>query len=66
VRQVAIAAATAELESMANRQLISRQVDVQLREELDARLKNANTAVDSILGGNQDRLSEEIQVAGHA
>jgi CPA1 family monovalent cation:H+ antiporter len=63
VRQVAIASATSELESMANRQLISRQVDVQLREELDARLKNANMAVDSILGDNQDRLSEEFQVA---
>jgi CPA1 family monovalent cation:H+ antiporter len=63
VRQVAIASATSELESMANRQLISRQVDVQLREELDARLKDANNAVDSVLGDNRDRLSEEFQVA---
>jgi len=43
--------------------LTARQVDVQLREEFDARLKNANTAVDSILGDNQDRLSEEFQAA---
>jgi hypothetical protein len=26
-------------------------------------MENANTAVDSILGKNQDRLSEELQVA---
>ena len=55
VRQVAIASALSELEGMANKQLISRPVYEQLRHELDARLENANTAVDSILGENQDR-----------
>ena len=63
VRQRAIASALSELESMANQQLISRPVYEQLRHELDARMENANTAVDSILGENQDRLSEELQVA---
>jgi len=63
VRQVAIASATSELDSMANRQLISRQVHKQLQEELDASLERANKAVDSILVDNQDRLSEEFQVA---
>ena len=63
VRQLAIASAISELESMADEQLISRPVHEQLRQELDARLENANTAVDSILGENQDRLSEELQVA---
>ena len=63
VRQRAIASALSELESMADKQLISRQVHEQLRHELDAKMGNANTAVDSILGENQDRLSEELQVA---
>jgi len=63
VRQRAIASALSELESMADKQLISRQVHEQLRHELDAKMENANTAVDSILGENQDRLSEELQVA---
>ena len=63
VRQVAIASTLSELESMAKQQLVSRPVYEQLRHELDARLKNANAAVDSILGENQDRLSEELKVA---
>ncbi len=63
VRQVAVASAISELESMANQQLISRPVREQLRHELDARLENANQAVDTIFGENQGRLSEEFQVA---
>ena len=63
VRQVAIASASSELDSMAARQLISRPVHKQLQEELDARLERVNIAVDSALGDNQDRLSEEFQVA---
>jgi CPA1 family monovalent cation:H+ antiporter len=63
VRQVAIASAIAELEAIASKQLISRPVQQQLRHELDARLESANTAIDSILGDNQDRLSEEFRVA---
>ena len=63
VRQRAIASAIAELESMADKQLISRPVHTQLRRELDAKMENENTAVDSILGENQNRLSEELQVA---
>lgn len=63
VRQRAIASALSELESMANNQLVSRPVYDQLRHELDARLENANTAVDAILGDNQDRLSAEFQVS---
>jgi hypothetical protein len=63
VRQVAIASAVAELEDIANKQLISRPVHQQLRNELDARLESANTAIDSILGENQDRLSDEFRVA---
>lgn len=63
VRQVAIASAISELESMANRQLISRPVHLQLRRELDSRLEDTNTAVDSILGHDQGRLAEELQVA---
>jgi CPA1 family monovalent cation:H+ antiporter len=63
VRQRAIASALSELENMADKQLISRQVHEQLRHELDARMENANTAVDSILGDSQGRLSEEFQVA---
>ena len=63
VRQVAIASAIAELEDIANKQLISRPVHQRLRNELDARLNSANTAIDSILGDNQDRLSDEFRVA---
>jgi hypothetical protein len=63
VRQVAIASAIAELEGIANKQLISRPVHEQLRNELDARLESANTAIDSILDDNQDRLSDEFRVA---
>ena len=63
VRQVAIRSAVAELEDIANKQLISRPVHQQLRNELDARLESANTAIDSILGDNQDRLSDEFRVA---
>ena len=48
---------------MANSQLVSGPVYKQLRHELDGRLENANAAVDSILGENQDRLAEELQVA---
>ncbi len=48
---------------MADKQLISRQVHEQLRHELDGRMDNANTTVDSILGEKHDRLSEELQVA---
>ena len=63
IRQVAIASAVSELESMANRQLVSHPVYEQLRHELDGRLENATTAIDSILGENQGRLSEELKVA---
>jgi CPA1 family monovalent cation:H+ antiporter len=63
VRQVAIASAIAELEDIANKQLISRPVHERLRTELDAQLETANTAIDSILGDNQDRLSDEFRVA---
>jgi hypothetical protein len=63
VHQVAISSAIAELEDLANKQLISRPVHQQLRNELDARLESANTAIDSILGDNQDRLSDEFRVA---
>ena len=63
VRQVAISSAIAELEDIANKQLISRPVHQQLRNELDARLESANTAIDSILGDNQDRLSDEFRIA---
>jgi CPA1 family monovalent cation:H+ antiporter len=63
VRQVAIASAIAELEGIANKQLISRPVHRRLRNELDARLDSANTAIDSILGDNQDRLSDEFRIA---
>jgi CPA1 family monovalent cation:H+ antiporter len=63
VRQVAIASAIAELEDIANKQLISRPVHQQLRNELDARLESANTSIDSILGDNRDRLSDEFRVA---
>jgi CPA1 family monovalent cation:H+ antiporter len=48
---------------MSNSQLISGPVYEQLRHELDGRLENANAAVDSILGENQDRLNEELHVA---
>jgi CPA1 family monovalent cation:H+ antiporter len=63
VRQRAIASALSELESMADKQLISRPVHTQLRHELDARMENENRAVDSILGEHQDRLSQELQIA---
>jgi CPA1 family monovalent cation:H+ antiporter len=63
VRRRAIASALSELESMSNSQLISGPIYEQLRHELDGRLKNANAAVDSILGENQDRLAGELQVA---
>jgi hypothetical protein len=63
VRQVAIASAIDELEGIANKQLISRPVHERLRNELDARLETANTAIDSILGDNQDRLADEFRVA---
>ena len=63
VRQVAIASAIAELEDIANKELISRPVHQRLRNELDSRLETANTAIDSILGDNEDRLSEEFRVA---
>ncbi len=63
VRRRAIASALSELGSLANQQLVSRPVYSQLRQELDARLENANTAVDAILGDDQSRLSEEFQVA---
>ena len=63
VRQGAIASAIAELEDIANKQLISRPVHQRLRNELDARLESANTAIDSILGDNQDRLSDEFRIA---
>jgi hypothetical protein len=43
--------------------LISRPVHQRLRNELDARLESANTAIDSILGDNQDRLSDEFRIA---
>jgi CPA1 family monovalent cation:H+ antiporter len=48
---------------MSNSQSISGPVYEQLRHELDGRLENVNAAVDSILGENQDRLAEELQVA---
>jgi len=63
VRQVAIASAIEELEGIADKQLISRPVHQRLRNELDARLKSANTAIDSILGVNEDRLSDEFRLA---
>ncbi len=63
VRKVAIASAVSELENMANRQLVSPPVYEQLRHELDETLEKAKAAVDSILGENQDRLSEELKVA---
>jgi hypothetical protein len=63
VLQLAIASASSELEKMASGQLISRPVHEQLRRELDSRLENMNTTIDSILGENQDRLSEEFQIA---
>jgi hypothetical protein len=55
--------AIAELEGIAKKELISRPVYQQLRNELDARLETANTAIESILGDNQDRLSDEFRVA---
>jgi CPA1 family monovalent cation:H+ antiporter len=63
VHQVAIASAISELESMADKQLISQPVYLQLRRELDSRLEAANTTVGSILRDDQGRLSEEFQVA---
>jgi CPA1 family monovalent cation:H+ antiporter len=63
VRQAAVTSALSELESMAGKRLVSRAVQAQLRHELDARLEDANNAVDCTLEGNQDRLSEELQVA---
>jgi CPA1 family monovalent cation:H+ antiporter len=63
VRQVAISSAALELESMASQQFISRHVYAQLHQELHGRLENANTAVDSILDDNHDRLSEEFKEA---
>ncbi|MFZ3263527.1 MAG: hypothetical protein WA172_05970, partial [Terriglobales bacterium] len=35
----------------------------QLHDELEARMQMENAAVDSIIGENQDRLSEEFQFA---
>ena len=63
VRQVAIASAISELESMAAKHLISRQVYAQLRRELDARLENVYTMIDSVLDDNLERLSDEFQIA---
>lgn len=63
VRQVAIASAIAELENIAGKQLISRPVHQLLRRDLDARLESENTAIESILGSNQDRLSDEFRLA---
>lgn len=63
VRQVAIASAISELESMATKHLISRQVYAQLRRELDARLENVYTMIDSVLHDNLERLSDEFQIA---
>jgi CPA1 family monovalent cation:H+ antiporter len=63
VRQAAVTSALSELESMANRHLVSRAVQAQLRHELDARLDDANRAMDSSFEGNQDRFSEELQLA---
>jgi CPA1 family monovalent cation:H+ antiporter len=63
VRQVAIASAVAELEGMAEKQLISRPVHKRLRHELEARLDSANSSIDSILGGSEDRLSDEFRMA---
>lgn len=58
-----IASAIAELDGIANKQLISRPVHQQLRNELEIRLETANTAIDSIVGDNRDRLSDEFRVA---
>jgi CPA1 family monovalent cation:H+ antiporter len=63
VSQRAISSALSELENMANGQLISRTVYDHLHHELNARMQSANTAVDSIAGENQDRLSEEFRFA---
>jgi CPA1 family monovalent cation:H+ antiporter len=63
VRQVAIVSAISELESMADKQLISEPVHLQLRHELDSRLEAANTTVGSMLRDDQGRLADELQVA---
>ncbi|MGC2185090.1 MAG: Na+/H+ antiporter [Terriglobales bacterium] len=63
VRQVAIANALSELETMAGGQLISRPVYEQLHHELEARQEEANKTVNTIFGENQGRLTEEFQVA---
>jgi CPA1 family monovalent cation:H+ antiporter len=63
VRQAAIASAISELENMADKQLISQPVHLQLRCDFDSRLEAENTTVGSILRDDQGRLFEEFQVA---
>ena len=63
VRQVAIASALSELDTMAGGQLISRPVYEQLHQELEARQEDANKTVDTIFGENKGRLTDEFQVA---
>jgi Na+:H+ antiporter len=63
VLQLAIASAGSELENMSRSQMLSRLAYQQLRRELDVKLEEANSAVDSILGENQGRLSEELAIA---
>ena len=63
VRQVAVASALSELETMASGRLISRPVYEQLHRELEARQEAANRTVDTIFGENKGRLTEEFEVA---
>jgi CPA1 family monovalent cation:H+ antiporter len=63
VRQVAVASALTELENLSDKHLVSAPIRQRLHRELNERLEDANKAVDTTLGANEDRFSEELQVA---
>jgi len=63
VRQIALAAAQRELDSMFRSHLVSRPVYERYREEIEAQLKKAETEVAEIYGKNEARAAEEVRLA---
>ncbi|MEJ2009823.1 MAG: Na+/H+ antiporter [Acidobacteriota bacterium] len=63
VRQIALAAAQNELDSMLRRHLVSRPVYDRYRQEIQAQLKKAETDVAEIYEENEARAEDEVHLA---
>ncbi|MGH9528956.1 MAG: Na+/H+ antiporter [Terriglobales bacterium] len=63
VHQIAVASALSELDDMHHRYLISRPNYDRLKADLDASLSNASDTIEVVFKENQDRLSDEFEMA---